>query len=386
MKVAGSIYTYSGIQGAQGNSGDGGPATSAQTSRPCGLAIDGFTGNLYIAYLYNRAVRMVAQSTGIITTVAGTGAIGYSGDGGPATLATMSVPFDVAIDPFNGNIYIADAGIHVIRMVKKSTGIISTVAGTGKKGYTGNGKLAVNATLSTPVAIVVDPNTGNLYISDRDNHVIRMVSKATGVITTIIGTGRWGYTGDGGRAINATLDTPGGIAIATKTGNIYIADTQNNVIRMMTRSTGILSTVAGTTQSSSGGVISSGVPATTIKLDQPGGVAIDALNGDIFIADSRNNVIRMVNGSGIITTIAGNRYGRNGFSGDGGPATDALLSYPTFLAVDTNTGTMYIADSFNYVVRNVIGAGTATPMPTAAPVEIPTFSPTILGELTCDVM
>ena len=337
------------------------------------MAIDSPTGNLYIAYLYNRAVRMVTRSTGIITTVAGTGVSGYSGDGGLATSATMSVPFDVAIDPSNGNFYIADAGIHVIRMVTKSTGIITTVAGTGRKGYSGNGKLAVNASMSTPVAIVVDPTTGNLYISDRDNHAIRMVSKTTGIITTIAGTGKWGFSGDGGVAVDAMLDNPGGIAIAAATGNIYIADTVNNVIRMVTRRTGFISTVAGATQSLSGGIIRSGVPATTAKLDQPSGVAIDALSGDIYIADSRNNVIRTVNSSGIITTIAGDRFGRNGFGGNGGPATRAQLSYPMWVALDATSGTMYIADSFNYVVRNVIGAGTASPIPSTSPTNAATI-------------
>ena len=377
------------MRGSQGNSGDGGPATSASTSRPCGLAVEALTGNLYIAYLYNRAVRMVTKSTGIITTVAGTGVIGYTGDGGPATKATMSVPFDVAIDPFNGNFYIADAGIHVVRMVTKSTGIITTVVGTGRKGYTGNGGLAVNASMSTPVSIVVDPQTGNLYISDRDNHAIRMVSRTTGIITTIIGIGKWGYSGDGGLAVNATLDTPGGIAVAAATGNIYVADTYNNVIRMVTRSTGVISTVAGTAQSSSGTIIKSGVLATTAKLDLPGGVAIDSLSGNIYIADSRNNVIRMVNGSGIITTIAGNRFGRNGFSGDGGPATNAQLSFPMWVAMDVMSGTMYIADSFNYVVRNVVGVATTTSAPSSSPIEAitntstPTAAPTSPGN-SCD--
>ena len=134
-------------------------------------------------------------------------------------------------------------------MVTKSTGMITTVAGTGSKGYSGNGKLPVNASMSTPVAIVVDPTTGNLYISDRDNHAIRMVSRTTGIFTTVAGTGKWGYSGDGGVAVDATSDNPAGIAIAAATGNIYIADTLNNMIRMVKRRTGFISTVAGTTQS-----------------------------------------------------------------------------------------------------------------------------------------
>ena len=224
---AGSILTYVG-NGIGGYTGDGGPATLAMISTPSGMAIDPSTGDLYIAA--GDMIRMVAKHTGIITTVAGNGSPGYSGDGMLATSSRLSRPSDIAIDPFTGDLYIADTYNHIIRLVTKSTGVISTIAGTGYPGYSGDGGLATNATLSRPGGVDVDPNTGNLYIADIGNHAIRMVAKSTGIITTIAGTGEYGYSGDRGPATSASLVYPKDIAVEAVTGNIYIADAVEDVI------------------------------------------------------------------------------------------------------------------------------------------------------------
>ena len=183
------------------------------------------------------------SAIGIISTAAGTGAAGYTGDGGLATAAQLNFPYRIAFDAL-GDMYFSDYLSHVIRMVRKSTGIISTVAGTGAAGYTGDGGLATSAKLSGPTGLAFDA-TGNMYIAESGNSVIRMVLQSTGIISTVAGTGEYGYTGDGGLATLATLSYPHGIAIDSS-GNLYIADSINHRIRMVLKSTGIISTVAGT--------------------------------------------------------------------------------------------------------------------------------------------
>ena len=326
---------------------------------------------------------MVAKSTGIITTVAGNGLPGYNGDGMPATSSRLNSPTDVAIDPITGDMYISDYYDKTIRLVAKSTGLISTIAGTvGIYEYSGDGGLATNATLSAPRGIDVDPRTRNLYITD--NNVIRMIAKSTGIITTIAGTGRSGYSGDGGPATSASLYSPHGIAIAAVTGDLYIADTYNNAIRMITRSTGIITTIAGTRTK---GYSGNGGPATSAMLNGPSDVAIDAVTGNIYICDRGNNVIRMITKStGIITTVVGTR--RTGHTGDGGPATLAMLSDPYSVVIDASSGMMYIADQSNNVIRSVIVTLDVTSRPSASPVSrpptavtrIPTAAPSSAGE------
>jgi trimeric autotransporter adhesin len=214
--------------GSSGYSGDGGQATSAALNSPYGVAVDA-SGNIYIADTYNYRIRIVTKSTGIISTVAGTGSYGYSGDGGQATSAALDYPCGVAVDA-SGNIYIADTYNYRIRMVTKSTGIISTVAGTGSYGYSGDGGQATSAALNSPYGVAVDAS-GNIYIADTYNYRIRIVTKSTGIISTVAGTGSYGYSGDGGQATSAALRSPYGVAVDAS-GNIYIADTYNHRIRM----------------------------------------------------------------------------------------------------------------------------------------------------------
>jgi trimeric autotransporter adhesin len=364
----GVISTVAG-NGSYRSSGDEGVATSAALNYPQDVAIDA-SGNIYITDAGNKysRIRMVMLSTGIISTVAGTGLSGYSGDGGLATSALLYNPVGVALDA-SGNIYIADFYNNRIRMVTKSTGIISTVAGTGSDGYSGDGGLATSAALNNPSSVAIDAS-GNIYIADTYNIRIRMVTKSTGIISTVAGTGSSGYSGDGGLATSAGLGYPNGVAIDAS-GNIYIADAGKNCIRMVTKSTGIISTVAGT---GSSGYSGDGGLATSAVLVSPSGVAIDA-SGNIYIADTSNNRIRMVTKStGIISTVAGT--GSSEYSGDGGIATSTGLGYPNGVAIDAS-GNVYIADSSNHRIRmfSLDVRDTAFPSPSSIVTAVPTYSP-----------
>jgi trimeric autotransporter adhesin len=351
--------------GSYGYSGDGGIATSAELKYPHGVAIDA-SGNIYIADTNHSRIRMVTKSTGIISTVAGTGSSGYSGDGGLATSAKLNYPYGVAIDA-SGNIYIADTYNHRIRMVMLSAGIISTVAGTGSYGYSGDGGLATSAKLYYPYFVAIDAS-GNIYIADTNNNRVRMVTLSTGIISTVAGNGSSGYSGDGGLATSANLYSLRGVAFDAS-GNIYIADTYNLRMRMVTKSTGIISTVAGT---GSYGYSGDGGIATSAKLTHPQGFAIDA-SGNIYIADADNHRIRMVTKStGIISTVAGT--GSSGYSGDGGIATSAGLYYPRGVAIDAS-GNIYIADYSNHRIRMFSSyvRDTAFPSPSSIVTAVPTY-------------
>ena len=222
---------------------------------------------------------------GVISTIAGTGIASFSGDSGLATLATLITPRSMALDAA-GNIYIADFGNNRIRLVTKSTGVISTIAGDGTASFSGDGGQATSATLSGPTGVALDA-AGNVYIADNENHRIRLVINSTGVISTIGGTGLGGFSGDGGQATSAKLNYPFSIALDA-TGNVYIGDFSNQRIRLITKSTSAISTIAGTgTQSFSG----DGRQATSATLNQPSGVALDTV-GNLYVVDCGNQRIR----------------------------------------------------------------------------------------------
>ncbi len=349
VTTEGAIDTVAG-NGAAGFSGDGGQATSAPLNYPYTIAVDA-TGNLYIGEFNNRRVRKVTKE-GVISTVAGNGGDGFSGDGGPATSAQISMAGDVAVDAA-GNLYIGDYGNNRVRKVTPG-GVINTVAGNGTSGFSGDGGAATAAQLNRPYGIALD-TAGSLYIADYYNDRVRKVLSG-GIISTVAGNGILGFSGDGGSATAAQLNTPSSVA-ADSSGNLYIADDYNSRIRKITVS-GIISTVAG---NGDWGFSGDGEQSTAAQLNVPEGVAVDS-TGNVYIADTGNNRIRKVTpgvstpfgSTSLITTVAGN--GTNGFGGDGGPATAAQLSAPNWVAVDSARN-LYIADSHNYRIRKVTPAG-----------------------------
>jgi hypothetical protein len=338
-----TITTVAG-SGIQGFCGDNGPATAACLDDPYSVSLD-FNGNFYIADAFNHCVRKV-NAAGIITTIAGTGIASYSGNGGQATLAGLNMPSSVAVD-FFGNIFIADAGNHVIRKINTS-GIISTVAGNNVQGFSGDNGPATLASLNGPSSVFVD-FSGNLYIADLQNNRVRMVSGVGSQITTIAGNGTAAYTGNNGPATSASLNHPSSV-VMDMNGNIFIADEHNHAIRKVDLS-GIITTVAG---NGTPGYSGNNGPATSAQLNFPFGVAVDATD-NIFIADMSNHVVRKVTPAGIISTYAGN--GTIGFSGDNGPATSAMLWAPVSVAI-LGTGDLYLTDANNYRIRKVSNCST----------------------------
>ena len=236
------IITIVAGTGGLGFNGDGIAATAANLQTPSGVAVDG-SGNLFIADTLNNRIRKVDVLTGIISTVAGTGTFGFNGDGILATTARVGNPIRVTLDG-SGNIFIADSNSNRIRKVDALTGLISTVAGTGVSGFNGDGILATTASLSGPSGVAPD-GSGNLFIADQGNQRIRKVDALTGIISTVAGTGTFGFNGDGILGTNATLSSPWGVAV-DGSGNLLIADQRNNRIRKVDALTGLISTVAGT--------------------------------------------------------------------------------------------------------------------------------------------
>jgi sugar lactone lactonase YvrE len=342
------ITTYAGDYSlGAGYSGDGGSALSGQMYYPHGVAV-GSLGKLSIADQGNNIIRKVVS--GNIYTIAGNYALGagYSGDGGPSTAAQLNGPFDVAYDK-SGNLYIADYGNNLIRKVVGGFGTITTFAGDYAlgAGYSGDGGAAVFAQLSSPTGIAFDAS-GNLYIADAGNNVIRMVS-TSGTISTVAGNNALGagYSGDGSSATSAQLNNPVHV-IMDNTGVMYISDNNNNVVRKVAG--GIISTYAG---NGTLGYSGDGGAAKAAELDFPYGLAIDK-NNLLYISDEHNNVIRKVDATGKISTVVGDYSFGAGYSGDGGSATLAELYHPNGIVFDPS-GNLYIGDIHNNVIREVTG-------------------------------
>jgi sugar lactone lactonase YvrE len=285
-----------------------------------------------------------AQNASLLRTFAGTGAPGYAGDGGPATKATLNQPFHCSQDR-QGNFYLADTGNHCIRKIDAKTGIIRTVAGTGQKGYTGDGGPATAATLNEPYGVLPD-REDNLLIVDRLNASIRRVDAKTGVISTYAGNGQKGYSGDGGPAAQASMKEPNALDLDPK-GDLYIADVTDNRIRKVDRRTGVITTVAGTGKREFTG---DGGPAAQAGIQGARGVAFDR-DGTMYICEREGNRIRKVDAhSEIITTLAGT--GQKGYSGDGGPALQATFNGPKWIHVGPD-GHVYVVDTENHCVRAI---------------------------------
>jgi len=324
-------------------------------------------GNLYFAETANHGIRKV-DTTGHITTIAGTGIEGFSGDAGPAISAALDSPQGLALDIAN-NLYLADTHNHRVRRIDAATGIITTIAGTGTPGFSGDNAPATSAQLSLPTALALD-TTGNLYLADTGNHRIRKIS-TTGIITTIAGTGTQGFSGDGGSALAAAIDSPTGLALDTE-NNLYLADTHNHRIRRIDATTGIITTIAGTgTQGFSGDTIA----ATSAQIALPHGLTVDA-TGNLYLADMGNHRIRRIDATtGLITTVAGD--GTQSFAGDGGPAIAASLDTPRATTLSPSN-LLTLADTGNQRIRQL----TAQPAPPTTIQTIAGLGSTAVGDLT----
>ena len=360
---AGGTFTISALAGTgiAGFSGDGGPATAARVNlfgsvslAPGGVAVDS-SGAIYLGDSVNHRIRKITPA-GIISTFAGTGIAGFSGDGGAAISARLNQPGGLAFDT-QGNLYIADSQNGSVRRVTPG-GVISTVAGTGSPGLgTGDGGPATSGRMFRVYAVAVD-SQGNLYIPDTFNNKVRKVNSA-GIISTFAGNGNGGFSGDGSQATTAQLNEPYAVA-ADASGNVYIVDAHNNRVRKVAAN-GVITTVAGNGSLGFGG---DGGPATSAPLPFStsgisGGLAVDAA-GNLYITDSNNNRIRKVTSGGIISTIAGT--GSPGSNGDGGAALSATMDQPIGLALGP-AGSLLFADTFNNRFRKLTptgGAGTGS--------------------------
>ena len=422
INSVGVVSTYAGT-GICGYGGDGGPATSAMLSYSYGAAFDGH-GNLLVADTGNNRIRKITPA-GMITTIAGNGTFGYSGDGGAALEASLAAPGAVSADP-RGNLYVADEANYVIRKVD-SAGIIHTVAGNHTYGFSGDGGMATSAQISFVAGILAD-RSGNFYIADTGNKRVRKVD-STGRITTYAGNGSFGNTGSGGPATSASIGQPEGLLLsggkvhistggniwdvtlttqiitlvagnsdgsvgfngdgksalstafsgpwgiaADSGGDLIVADSGNNRVRRISRSSQVVTTIGG-------GYIGEGVRATEASLNASLGsashIAFDP-TGNLYIADIANHRVRKVSSAGMITTIAGTGIG--GYSGDGGPATAATLNFPAAVAVDSN-GNIFIADSGNAVIRKVDSSGTITTFSNVVLYGAPAFAVDVAGNI-----
>jgi NHL repeat len=343
--------------------GDGGAAAYASLNTPGAVATDAL-GNVYIADRANYTVRKVDASTGLISTLAGNGTLGFSGDGGPAANAQLYNPYGIAVDSV-GNVYISELNNARVRKIEAATQRISTFAGSGQSGNSGDGGPATSAKFGFLYGLAVDANN-NVYIADSGNSVIRKVDAATQIISTIAGNGTVGFSGDGGPATSAQLESPTAISV-DPSGNVYVADQLNNRIRRIDATTHVITTIAGP---GNGVSLGDGGLATAAGLNQPQGLVIDS-RGNLYISDTSNDRVRRVDASTqIITTVVGN--GSGGFSGDGGPATSAMLYAAEGLALDA-AGNLFIADTYNNRVRKV--PGLAAPPDNTPPV----ITPSIVG-------
>ncbi|MFF5637957.1 RICIN domain-containing protein [Streptomyces sp. NPDC012825] len=334
------ISTIAGT-GTAGFKGDDEPSVSAQLNRPYGIVVDG-NGTLYFSDFNNHRVRKITTD-GRISTIAGTGVAGFKGDNGPATSAQLNSPREVTVDSA-GTVYIADANNHRVRKVT-ADGTISTVVGTGTAGFSGDGGPAAAARLNLPMGVALD-STGALYVSEYHNNRVRKITP-DGRISTVAGSGPLGSGGDGGRAVSAQLNRPHGLAV-DDAGVLYIADYANHRVRRVAVD-GTISTVAGTGTAGFGG---DGGPAASARLNGPVGLAVDSA-GVLFVSEYSNHRVRRVAVDGTISTVAGT--GTAGFGGDGGPAASARLNQPYGLAVDC-VDTLYVTDFSNNRIRKVASA------------------------------
>jgi sugar lactone lactonase YvrE len=333
---------------------------------PSAIVFDA-TGNLYLADASGNVIREV-DTLGHIVTIAGNGTQGFFGDNGPATAAGLDSPEGLALDT-SGDLYIADTHNHRVRRLSLATGMITTVGGTGTAGYSGDGASATAAQLDQPTALALDAGN-NLYFADTGNHRIRRVDATTGIITTVAGNGIQGYSGDNGPAANAAIDSPTGVAVAAN--SLYLADTHNQRIRRLDLMTGMITTIAG---SGSLGCSGDTALANSAALALPHGLTVDP-SGNIYIADAGNHRIRRIDAvTGVISTVAGN--GTQTFSGDNGPAISASLDTPRAVTLSASN-LVTLADTGNQRIRQL----DAAPAPATEIHTIAGLGVTVPGALT----
>lgn len=322
---------------------------------PTRVMVDTSTDDVYITDSDNGAIRVVLAATSEVRLIVGGGSAPFCGDGGPATAACLNTPGGMAMG-IRGTMYIADSGNNRVRVVWLANGTIATAAGCGMQGYAGDGGPATAAQLNWPRAVVVDTN-GNVYVADTNNNAVRVMWAATGIITTVAGGGPAPFCGDSGPATLACLSSPAGVALDAQ-GNLYIADFTNNRVRCVNATTQIITTVAGSSSTASNPYCGDGGPATAACLSGPHDVVVTPA-GDLYIADFSNSRVRLVAAAnGNITTVAGN--GMLGYCGDGGAATAACLYLPEGVALDS-LGNLYVADAYNNRVRVVTASTTLCP-------------------------
>jgi DNA-binding beta-propeller fold protein YncE len=330
--------------GEKGFGGDGGPAGAALLNGPFDIAFDA-AGHMYFSDTFNNRIRRVDARTGIISTIAGNGEKGYAGDGGPATAAALAEPYGVVVDR-GGNVYTADRLNSRVRRIDAASGIITTVAGTGDAGYSGDGGPAARAGLAEPNGLAFDADERQLYIADVADHRVRVVDMSSGMIATFAGTGAAEHSGDGGPAAEAGVFGARAVKRAPD-GTVYILERQGSSLRAVDPASGIIRKVAGTGARGFGG---DGGPALDAVFDAPKEMALDQ-DGNILIVDTENPAIRRIDrATGKLATIAG---GHRGPDGDGGPATAAGLDRPHGAVVGPD-GAIYIGDTNNHRIRKVV--------------------------------
>jgi DNA-binding beta-propeller fold protein YncE len=330
--------------GEKGYAGDGGLASRAQLNGPFDVGFDAHR-NLYFSDTFNHCIRRVDARTGVITTCAGCGEAGYSGDGGPATRARFNEPYGIAVDNA-GNVYVADRHNHCVRRIDASAGIVTTFAGNGSSGFAGDDGPASRGGMVEPNGLALDPAQTRLFIADVADHRVRVVDLASGVIWTFAGTGEPEHSGDGGPATAAGIHGARAVKV-TADGTVYVLERQGSTLRAVDPRNGVIGIVAGTGERGYGG---DDGPAAAAVFDAPKELAIDP-EGNLLIVDTENHAIRRIDiRTGMVATIAGS--GRQGGDGDGGLARAASLDRPHGAAVSAD-GSIYIADTNNHRIRKV---------------------------------
>jgi DNA-binding beta-propeller fold protein YncE len=330
--------------GKRGFGGDGGPAERALLNGPFDVDFDP-AGNLYFSDTFNHRIRRVEARTGVIATIAGSGEAGYSGNGGPAPQARLNEPYGIAIDQA-GNAYVADRHNHCVRRIDGASGVITTLAGNGSPGFSGDAGAAPQAGMVEPNGLALDPAQRRLFIADVADHRVRVVDLVAGTISTFAGTGEAQHSGDGGPASRAGVFGARAVKVAAD-GTVYIIERQGSTLRAVDPGTGVINTVAGT---GARGFSGDGGPARDAVFDAPKEFTLDP-GGDILIVDTENHAIRRIYAqSGIVETVAG---GRKGPEGDGGPATAAGLGRPHGAVVGPD-GAIYIGDTENHRIRKLV--------------------------------